>query len=234
MLLSSVMESGHHAVINATNPALRAGDGAPVPQETLNVRRTVLVADRLYYRVRVRNFHSRAVATTIELSLGADFADVFEVRGVDRLTSGSVVAPTRNGDDVRFAYLAADGEQRATVVELTPSPARAQLDEASVRLAWDVELDVGEAISLLITVEPAHDKRLPVAPGVQQVTAQLEAADGDWVSRCARTTTDNELFDRFIDASVRDLHALMMPSNGGELPAAGIPWYVAPFGVIRC
>ena len=32
VLLSSVMESGHHAVINATNPALRAGDGAPCPR----------------------------------------------------------------------------------------------------------------------------------------------------------------------------------------------------------
>ena len=79
-------------------------------------------------------------------------------------------------------------------------------------------------------MRPRTNKHLPAAPGVQQVTAQLEAADADWVSRCARTTTDNELFDRFIDASVRDLHALMMPSNGGELPAAGIPWYVAPFG----
>src|SRR5450755_4892927 len=43
VLLSSVMESGHHAVINATNPVLRSGVGGPVPQETLNVRRTLLI-----------------------------------------------------------------------------------------------------------------------------------------------------------------------------------------------
>ena len=85
--LSSVMESGHHAVINATNPVL-ARDGASVPQDTLNVRRTVLVADRLYYRVRVRNFHTQPVATVVEMSLAADFADVFEVRGVGRRTGG--------------------------------------------------------------------------------------------------------------------------------------------------
>jgi glycogen debranching enzyme len=47
---------------------------------------------------------------------------------------------------------------------------------------------------------------------------------------CTRVTTDNELFDRFVSASIRDLHALMMPASGGTLPAAGIPWYVAPFG----
>ena len=55
VLLSSSMQSGHHAVINATNPTLRSGE-VEVPQETLNVRRTVLIADRLYYRVRVRSF----------------------------------------------------------------------------------------------------------------------------------------------------------------------------------
>src|SRR5207249_3388294 len=115
VLLSSVMESGHRAVINATNPTLTAGDGTVVPQETLNVRRTVLVADRLYYRVRVRNFHARAVATTVELSLAADFADVFEVRGVDRRTSGEVVAPIWDGQRMHFGYLAADGQRRQTV-----------------------------------------------------------------------------------------------------------------------
>jgi glycogen debranching enzyme len=89
VLLSSSMQSGHHAVINATNPRLRLG-GVEVPQETLNVRRTVLIADRLYYRVRVRSFHGEPVATTVELLLGADFADVFEVRGMDRRTRGRV------------------------------------------------------------------------------------------------------------------------------------------------
>ena len=109
--------------------AARRGDGAPVPQETLNVRRTVLIADRLHYRVRVRNFHSREVVTTIELSLGADFADVFEVRGVDRRTSGRVLAPARDGDQVRFAYLAADDEQRERRSSSSArSPARVLID----------------------------------------------------------------------------------------------------------
>jgi glycogen debranching enzyme len=226
VLLSSVMESGHHAVINATNSAR---DGARVPQETLNVRRTVLIADRLHYGVRVRNFHSCAVATTIELSLGADFADVFEVRGVDRRTSGRVLAPTHDADHVRFAYLAADGERRETVVELSPTPARAQVDEGRAHVAWDIKLGTGEAISLQITVVPAQHGR-DARPTIEQATAELQAAHDEWVSGCARVTTDNELFNRFIDASVRDLHALMMPVGGGRLPAAGIPWYVAPFG----
>ena len=67
-------------------------------------------------------------------------------------------------------------------------------------------------------------------PSAEQAAAALESAHARWVGACAQVTTDNELFDRLIDASVRDLHALMMPVGTDQLPAAGIPWYVAPFG----
>ncbi|MGZ4286748.1 MAG: glycogen debranching N-terminal domain-containing protein [Solirubrobacteraceae bacterium] len=112
VLLSSVMESGHHAVINATNPGLRADGNVIVPQETLNVRRTLLIADRLFYRVRVRSFRPEPVTTTVEVSLAADFADMFEVRGVERRTSGRLLPPARNGDRLRFRYVAGDGQRR--------------------------------------------------------------------------------------------------------------------------
>ena len=229
VLLSSSMQSGHHAVINATNPTLRSGD-AEVPQETLNVRRTVLIADRLYYRVRVRSFRPEPVTTTVELLLGADFADVFEVRGVERRTTGRVHAPAREGDGVRFAYESADGERRETLVELSPAPARIGSDGERVRVGWDVELAAGEAITFLVAVDPEPGAAGAEALGMEQAAVRLEQAHRDWEAGCARIATDNELFDRFVDASIRDLHALMMPAAGGALPAAGIPWYVAPFG----
>ena len=231
VLLSSAMQSGHDAVINATNPILRTDDQIEVPQETLNVRRTVLIADRLHYRVRVRSFRPHAVSTTVELSLAADFADVFEVRRVGRRTGGSILPPSRDGDELRFAYAASDGERRETLVQLSPSPARVDLGADRARVAWDVTLAAGEAISLLITVQPVQRARPVVAATtLEQAAAELDAEHARWVSGCASVTTDNELFDRFIDASMRDLHALLMPLGDTSLPAAGIPWYVAPFG----
>ncbi len=228
--LSSVMESGHYAVINATNPVLRSAAGDPVPQETLNVRRTVLIADRLFYRVRVRNFGLKPVATVVEVSLAADFADVFEVRAVGRGTSGRLLEPAREGDRLRFGYVAADGEHRQTLVELEPSPSRVRIDEDRARVSWDVRLEAHESISLWITVTPAGEGGVAAEPSAARAAAALESADARWVAACSEIVTDSELFDRLIDASVRDLHALMMPVAHHQLPAAGIPWYVAPFG----
>jgi glycogen debranching enzyme len=228
--LSSLMESGHYAVINGTNPVLRSAMGVRVAQETLNVRRTVLIADRLFYRVRVRNFDLKPVATVVEVSLAADFADVFEVRGVARETVGRLSAPIRDGDRVRFGYVAADGEHRDTLVELEPAPARVSIDGGRVRVAWDVRLDARESISVWLTVTPGGVGGRDAEPRAARAAAELESASAEWVSACAQITTDNELFDRLIDASVRDMHALMMPVGNDQLPAAGIPWYVAPFG----
>ena len=230
VLLSSAMESGHHAVINATNPVLLSSDGKLVPQETLNVRRTVLIGDRLFYRVRVRNFGRASVATVLGVSLAADFADVFEVRGVDRRTSGQVLPPEIDGDVVRFRYVAEDGQHRETLVEFETAPGRARIDGDRVYLAWDLQLDAGEVVSLLLTVSPAEVGREATSPTLEQTAARQDAAHADWVGACARVNTDWVLFDRLIDASVRDLHALMMPVGDEQLPAAGIPWYVAPFG----
>ena len=94
--LSSVMESGHYAVINATNPVLRSATGDPVPQETLNVRRTVLIADRLFYRVRVRNFGSKPVVTVARGVAGCGFRRRVRGPGVGRGTSGRLLEPTRD------------------------------------------------------------------------------------------------------------------------------------------
>ena len=228
--LSSVMESGHYAVINATNPVLLSAVGAAVPQETLNVRRTVLMDDRLFYRVRLRNFDLKPVVTVAEVSLAADFADVFEVRRVGRATNGRLLDPVRDENCVRFGYVAADGQHRETLVELEPSPARVRIDGGRVHVAWDVRLDVRESISLWITVTPTGVRGGAAEPTAAQAATALESAHMGWVDSCAKVATDNELFDRLFDASVRDLHALMMPVGADQLPAAGIPWYVAPFG----
>ena len=187
------MESGHYAVINATNPVLRPAVGVSVAQETLNVRRTVLIADRLFYRVRVRNFGSQPVVTIAEVSLAADFADVFEVRGLDRTTEGRVLEPTHDEARVRFGYVAADGEHRETLIELEPSPARVRIDGGRVHVAWNVRLDVRESISLWITVTPGGlggGEAEPTAGGRPQ-RSSLPTRDGLARARRSPPTTSS-------------------------------------------
>jgi len=147
----------------------------------------VLIADRLFYRVRVRNFDLKPVVTTAEVSLAADFADVFEVRGMVRGTSGRLLEPTRDGDRVRFGYVAEDGQHRETLVELEPSPVRVTIDGGRVRVAWDVRLDARESISLWITVTPTGVEVGDPEPTAAHAAGQLESAHGNGLTRARRS-----------------------------------------------
>jgi glycogen debranching enzyme len=249
VLLSHSIESGFRAVVDATNPELAAikaagpeAAGEPrrqsgaartsiVPQETLNLRRTFVIDDRLHVRVELRSFNRMPVAVPLDLRLAADFADVFEVRGVRHRTArGRAMVPKLNGSGVLFAYEGQDGVFVQTQVELDPQPADAGLDAGHVRASWELLLEPGEAQAVLVTVTPAGDRRPPPRRSFRRTLEELEAGERRWRAACTRIETDNESFQNVIEAAIRDLHALLTPAAGGRLVAAGIPWYVAPFG----
>ncbi len=84
VLLSASADRGYAATVELTNLEARTADGRTLPQASVHVRRTRLVADRVYELLRVRNYHTRHVDLVVDLHFEADFADLFEVRGSRR------------------------------------------------------------------------------------------------------------------------------------------------------
>lgn len=241
VLLSSVIESGQEAEINQTNPWFTDADGRDTPQETINLRRTlVLLEDRLFVRIRLRSYCRHPVTVPLALTVAADFADVFEVRSGKRQVPGELLTPTYLQGSGALRYRAPDGFVRETLLQLSPEPSAYTTDGgARLQFAWSVYLTAGDSFHLELTARPFGPRRRPfaLARGVQrqQPTAaeavrRVKRRRERWLGGCTKVESGNELFSRFIAASLRDLQALMMPAAGGELPAAGIPWYVAPFG----
>ena len=102
---------------------------------------------------------------------------------------------------MRFAYVAADGARRSTKVAVSPRPAEIALEAQRAAVMWAVELGVGDAISIQLTADAIDDHDRPAARTMEQAAADLAAEHRQWVTGCARITSDNELFDLFIDAS---------------------------------
>ena len=185
VLLSSTMESGHHAVVSATNPMLRSTGGAIIPQDTLNVRCTLLVDDRLHYEVRVRNFGAHEIATTVEVALATDFADVFAVRGVGRRTRGRLLSPETDTHHVRLGCVGEDGERRQTIVELRLLPVGIEHDERGAHATWEVSLGPRKVATVGITAEPVHPQGVRDRTTHEHAAARLAAAHEDRVRACA-------------------------------------------------
>jgi glycogen debranching enzyme len=229
--LTYALASGHSALVDATNTTLTCVDGEELAQETISIRRRLVLGDRLEYEIRVRSYVDRAVTLELRVEMGADFADVFEVRTTTaRRSRGLVLAPNLRPDRIVFAYVGADGEHRETRVTAAPPAATVEQDEGGAVACWSLALEPRAGATVVLAVEPSIGGRRRPALGLEEVAADANAASRDWRDRCTQVKTDDELVDRLLNASVRDLHALLTTAPGGRLPAAGIPWYVAAFG----
>jgi glycogen debranching enzyme len=220
------------AIVDSTNAGLQRGAQPAVPQQSLSVSRELMIAGgRLYYHVCVRNFLRESVSTSFSLALASDFADIFEVRGGPRRKArGHALASKQSERGVVLAYVGEDEVFREAVIELDPQPALLELGAERVLARWEVALDPGVPVTVLMTAEPSIGGRRRPRRRPERAAAELEQASSEWESRCTRITSDNELFEGLTAKSRRDLRALVVPAPGGRIVSAGIPWYVAPFG----
>ena len=220
------------AVLDATNATLREGSRSPVPQLSLSITRELTLASgRLYYLVRVHNFLAEPVSTILSLALSADFADMFEVRGAPRREArGHALAPRRTERGVTLAYVGEDELFRETIIELEPLPAHLDLADDRALARWEIVLEPDTPLTLLASAEPSTGGRRRPRRRLATAAGELRDAAAAWQTRCTAIDSDNELFNKLIATSTRDLRSLVMPVDGGQILAAGIPWYVAPFG----
>ncbi len=229
--LSSSMTQAR-AVVDSTNAQLRRGTLQPIPQLSLSIRRELMVAaGRLYYTLRLRSFRRERLATTVSLTLGADFADMFEVRGgIRREHRGHALAPKRRGRQLVLAYVGEDSAFRESVIDFEWAPDQLELEAGRARARWRVELEQGVEQDLLVTVEPSIGGQRRPRRAARTAARALDQASAQWDTRRTVVRSDNESFEAVIRAAARDLHALITPAPGGQLVSAGIPWYVAAFG----
>ncbi|MFN2524721.1 MAG: glycogen debranching N-terminal domain-containing protein, partial [Actinomycetota bacterium] len=231
VLLSSAADLAYQAFFELTNPELTKARDQVVPQMTLNLRRNRLVADRVYERIEIRNHGVVRARTELELVLAADFADMFEIRGVRRRTSrGQALAPKHEDETLRFAYLGQDEIFRETIIEMDPEPKKLEIETESVTARWLIDLQPGESIQVELQFEPSASGERKRRRSFKSAESYVQSGVADWYQSCTRIEGLHRSFDRFVSASARDLRALLTPTQNGPVLTAGIPWYVAPFG----
>src|SRR5436309_14096806 len=104
VLLSSSAERAYMSYVDLTNPDLWDDNQIAVPQQTLNIRRIRVINGRLFERIRFKNYNDAPISVRVDVSFGADFADIFEVRGLRRKRRGQFFRPKAEGKLVTFAY----------------------------------------------------------------------------------------------------------------------------------
>jgi glycogen debranching enzyme len=230
VLLSSSSERGYMSHVDLTNPDLYDGDEVSVPQQTLNIRRIRAIKDRLFERVRVKNYNAFAVSLDLEFGFGADFADIFEVRGMARERAPVPSEPRIEDGAVEFAYDGRDGVRRRTRIEFGTVPDRVEREGDLVTAVFRMQLSPYQTKLIGFSIEPKVGDEVATTSDFDHAVHDLRRSYEAWEGDSTQIVTDNELFNELLDRSLRDLRALNTDLDGGSILAAGIPWYVTVFG----
>jgi glycogen debranching enzyme len=232
LLLSTSADRVFASHVDLANQDLVEEDGTiAAVQGTVNIRRTRVIDGRLHERIRVKNYNAAAVDLTVRLTFGTDFADIFEVRGLKRATRGKMARPKAGRQSAAFAYAGEDGVFRETRIAFELEPTEVMVDDEQVVAEWRLRLQPTQTEMIALTVEPrAASSPNPPERSFDVVMHDLRRSYESWERSCTRIWTDNELYNSLLSRGMRDLRALLTPTRHGNLVAAGIPWFVAPFG----
>jgi glycogen debranching enzyme len=189
-------------------------------------RRRVLYGGVMYERVVVTNYARRALAVAIELRFDADFASVFEVRGLPRPARGERLPAQVQADSALLGYHGLDGIVRQTELRFGASPSRMGADRA----LWHLNLPPVGAVAVDIAVRPAENGAFAEAVGYDHALAALANSYADWRRRCTTLESDSDLLNRVLERSLLDLRVLFADRGHGPFVVAGIPWFAVPFG----
>ncbi len=231
-LSSSMLDDNIVLAVELSNPDLElgpegAGERALVPYGTLHIARSIILRDGLCIeRLTITNHGGSLVIIPLSWHFGADFVDVFEVRGTTRQQRGRLLPVTLTPAGAVLGYRGLDEVVRRTRIELVPAPRDLTASEAHFVLA--LEAKQTSEIQLVAACEIADD----VTPlrSFEAALAQLKAESGARLERECRVQSSNATFNDWIARSRADLHMLTSATQYGPYPYAGVPWFSTPFG----
>ncbi|HKV45289.1 MAG TPA: glycogen debranching N-terminal domain-containing protein [bacterium] len=215
-----------------TNPALLSASG-PIPKHVLGltVARTVLRG--VHEDLDLVNYHRAPVELTLEIELGTDFADLFEVRNHHPLIRRVITTEWDPGAQRLSAGYARDGYRAKFVYQLAHSSSQASHHGHS--LLFDITLPPGGRWHTCAHLIPEMDGEVFSPPSCCH-TRGVDEGDRlvrQWRDMAARIRCSDAGITSALEQASDDLVSLLM---NGETPgtpavlAAGIPYFVALFG----
>ncbi|MGA7655324.1 MAG: glycogen debranching N-terminal domain-containing protein, partial [Methylocella sp.] len=226
LLLGSVVQDDNAALsVTLTNPDVHVDGIITLPRDTIAIERTKFLWQAVCYeRIGFRNYADSTRHFRIEIGFGADFHDLFEVRGTSRVRRGTCAAVVAS-DDVEYCYEGLDDLKRKTKLRFWPLPSRLELGRAT----FDFELEPNGRLSLFVSVLCEDGNKPERQPFGRAFRARRRAIRRK-ATGIATVESSNGLFNEVCRQSTADLYMLMTRTRHGIYPYAGIPWYSTVFG----
>lgn len=204
-----------------------------VKQKKIIIQRETTLYDRLWERITLDNVHLSSVTGKFEVILQSDFADIFEIRGINRDQRGLRMVPTATDDgySLSLAYKGIDDVLLETVITFSGLKPTSIIDG---KVTFDIELPGKTTTQIQLCVSTSSTITKPQRDFyISNYTQARKAADEcyqSWRETGPSIETDNDLFNICLERSFQDCFILRQPTPEGAGIAAGVPWFCALFG----
>lgn len=228
LLSSHVQRNNARLNVDLTNPDYWRDGQLLLSRDTVHLGRMKFLWESGVYEIlTLRNFANRHLRITVDLEFGADFSDIFEVRGLRREQRGTREDRVDGTCQVWLRYHGLDRQTRFTRIDFHPQPA--ELTTASARYVF--ELAPAQRVRVAIVVRCGSDTgEVPAAASLARGVRKAHRARVLASKRFPTITTGDELFNEWLCRSTADLVMLTTDTPYGPYPYAGIPWFSTVFG----
>jgi glycogen debranching enzyme len=206
-----------------------------IPPRTLGLVISRLIGEGMHEDIDITNNSMQQVNFQLEIASRCDFADIFEVKANNIVRRGRIATTwSQTKQRLRTSYRNSDFVRAITI---GPAHGRPEATYSNGRLSFEISLDPGEAWNCCLLYTLEDGERLFQPPhhcaDQHQKTPHAERLS-DWLRSVLKIRCSNEEFYRLYRQALEDMAALRLPIIGTDhkvfLPAAGLPWFVAPFG----
>lgn len=228
LLLNSTLRNDNGLLrVELTNPDLKYTSGLEVPKGTVHIQRDKFLLDACCYeQITFTNYGPETVELDGALEFGADYRDIFEIRGMKRPYRGELMATQVQGREIFLAYRGLDEVLRSTRIE-TNFDGETEDNKLYFHLSIPAQGGRQLELSCHFFLEEKKQKVLACAEGLRMVKAKHTAGKDNF----CHVTAKNEPFALWLERSRDDLVMMTTETDtGASYPYAGIPWYCCPFG----
>ena len=220
--LHSEVDRNYSMLVEATLPVTSVDPTGVETKKNVSVSRHRWLEHGFHETIRVQNFGSNRRRVRISLTFGADFLDLFVVRGFRRKESGKMLDPQVSEDGVTFGYDGLDGIHRELEIRFEPHPKRISTRGAT----FELRVDPQSSSSIEVSILPRAGDEEPL----HRTHAELERDYSDWRKHCTRFRASNPQLQQYMDRAVLDLRMMQTDLEGKPAIDAGVPWFSTLFG----
>jgi glycogen debranching enzyme len=230
-LNSTVKDDNGLFIIELMNPDLHPEGQNPILKGLLHIFRAKLLwNDACYEHVRVVNYGLDPVEAMLSIEFGADYKDIFEVRGYHRVRRGEYLPPQASERELVLSYRGLDQIVRKTRITYEPAPQKMTGGRAEFGLSLPPKGDAHIYVTVGCELEEKTSKFQPGYSDYFGAFTQVNKTIGHKLSNRCKIVSSNPLFNSWIDRSTSDLVMLTTDLPQGPYPYAGVPWYSTTFG----